>query len=268
MKSNKQLSKKYRTVWISDVHLGSKGCQAESLLRFLRNVECETLYLVGDIIDIWSLQRSVYWPQSHNDVVRTILGKAKHGTRVVYVPGNHDELMRSHAGTHFGNLEIQREAIHITADQKRLLVIHGDEFDSVVQCSRLISVAGSVAYDWLLGLNRVVNAGRRLTGRPYWSLAGYLKHKVKNAVQFISDYEQSLVQAAKKRDVDGLVCGHIHRAALQIGQQITYANCGDWVESCSALVEHSNGQLELLEKLGDQSGHDHSETPPTLTLAA
>lgn len=268
MKIDEAKAQRYRTIWVSDVHLGSKGCQAESLLKFLRNVECDTLYLVGDIIDIWSLQRSVYWPQSHNDVLRTLLGKAKHDTRVVYVPGNHDELIRGYSGSQFGNLEINREAIHTTQDGKRLLVIHGDEFDSVVQCSRLLSMMGSVAYEWLLLLNRVVNSARKVFGRPYWSLAGYLKHKVKNAVQFISHYEDALVKTAVHRRVDGVVCGHIHRAALEQMQGMIYANTGDWVESCSALVEHEDGRLELLEHLSNLELSAVADHQPRMPWAA
>ena len=268
MKINTTKTKRYRTVWVSDVHLGSKGCQAESLLKFLRSVECETLYLVGDIIDIWSLQRSVYWPQSHNDVLRTILGKAKHDTRVVYVPGNHDEMIRGYVGNQFGNLEIIREALHTTADGKRLLVMHGDEFDSVVQCSRLLSMMGSLAYEWLLLFNRVVNSVRKVFGRPYWSLAGYLKHKVKNAVQFIGHYEDTLVKTAVHRQADGVVCGHIHRAALQKMQGMIYANTGDWVESCSALVEHQDGRLELLEHLSTLGLSTVEDDPQRMARAA
>ncbi|MEL0082130.1 MAG: UDP-2,3-diacylglucosamine diphosphatase [Gammaproteobacteria bacterium] len=268
MKTQKLPAVRYRTVWVSDIHLGTRGCQAESLLYFLRNVRCDTLYLVGDIIDVWSLRRSVYWPQSHNDVVRTLLGKAKNGTRVVYIPGNHDDLVRAHTGTRFGNLEICREAIHHTADNQRLLVLHGDEFDSVVQYSKLLAVAGSIAYEWLLSLNRLVNASRHWFGRPYWSLAGYLKHKVKNAVQFIDRYQETLAQAAKSRDVDGIICGHIHRATLEQIGQMTYANTGDWVESCTALVEHDNGQLELLEGLGTRAWHRSEASEPPRSIAA
>ena len=268
MKLDENRAVKYRAIWISDVHLGTRGCQAESLLRFLRNVECETIYLVGDIIDIWSLQRSIYWPQSHNDVLRTILGKAKHGTRVVYVPGNHDEMIRGYVGTRFGNLEISSEAIHQTAAGERMLVIHGDEFDSVVQCSRLLAIIGSVAYEWLLRLNRLVNGARKLVGKPYWSLAGFLKHKVKNAVQFIGNYEDALVKAAETRGVDGVICGHIHRAALENMDQILYANTGDWVESCSALVEHEDGRLELLEHLSQHLPAAPTELKTAISKAA
>ncbi len=237
----------YRTIFISDVHLGCRGCQAQLLLDFLRSTRCETLYLVGDIIDFWSMRKGIYWPQAHNDVLRTILGKAKHGTRVVYVPGNHDEIFRPYAGTVFGNVEIARQSIHETADRKRLLVLHGDEFDGVVQCSPLLARIGSRAYEFLIWLNRYVNAIRRRMGYRYWSLAAFLKHKVKNAVQYIGAFEEVVAAAARKQGVDGLVCGHIHRPEIRRVNGVLYCNDGDWVESCSALVEHADGRLELLD---------------------
>jgi UDP-2,3-diacylglucosamine pyrophosphatase LpxH len=239
--------RRFRTVWISDVHLGFRGCNAELLLDFLRTVECDTLYLVGDIVDVWEMERRMFWPQAHNNVVRTILGKAKHDTTVVYVPGNHDEVLRDFAGMDFGNVQIRRQAIHTTADGRKLLIMHGDEMDSVVQCSRFLAVLGSRAYDLLLRLNRYVNAARKLFGKPYWSLAAFLKHKVKNAVNFISSFEKGVAHEARRRKVDGVVCGHIHRAEIRMIDGILYCNDGDWVESCTALVEHADGQLEILD---------------------
>ncbi len=239
----------YRTVWISDVHLGFRGCSAEYLLEFLRSFECDTLYLVGDIIDLWQLKKRPYWPQAHNDVLRTILGKAKHGTRVVYVPGNHDDPARDYAGFTFGNVHIEREAIHTLASGERLLVLHGDEFDTVVQCSPWAAKFGALLYEWLIELNHVVNWGRRRLGWPYWSLAAFLKHKVKDAVQYIGNYEAAVVHAARHRGVDGVVCGHIHRAELTELRGMRYLNCGDWVESCTALTEHRDGELELVHWL-------------------
>ena len=236
-----------RTIWISDVHLGFKGCRADYLLDFLHATECETLYLVGDIIDLWQMRSGIYWPQEHNNVIRTILGKAKRGTRVVYVPGNHDDMMREYDGMSFVNVAIRREAIHTTADGRRLLVLHGDEFDSVIKCSKLLAILGSHAYDWLLRVNRLVNWWRTKRGRPYWSLAAYLKHKVKNAVNYISNFEHAVAAAAKRHRVDGLVCGHIHRAEITEIDGITYINDGDWVESCTALVERYDGSLHLLQ---------------------
>lgn len=237
---------KVRTAWISDVHLGFRGCSAELLLDFLHNVECETLYLVGDIIDLWSMKRGLYWPQQHNNVVRTLLGKAKHGTRIVYVPGNHDAAFREHADTVFGNVEIRREMMHETRDGRQLLVMHGDEFDAVVKNARWLAVVGSHAYDGLLWLNYGFNGLRRRLGMGYWSLAGYLKHKVKNAVHYIGSFEEAVGREAKRRCADGVVCGHIHHAEVREIQGVLYCNCGDWVESHTALVEHHNGDLELL----------------------
>lgn len=240
-------SLKFRTIWISDVHLGTRGCQAGFLLDFLRSVECDTLYLVGDIVDFWAMESGgLYWPQEHNNVVRTVLGKAKHDTRVVFIPGNHDEVLRDFIGNTFGNLEIRRDAMHLTRDGRRLLVLHGDEFDTVVKCSRWLAVLGSRAYDLLLYMNRWVNLARRTFGLPYWSLAAFLKHKVKEAVSFISSFEQAVAHEARKRGADGVVCGHIHRAAISEFEGITYLNDGDWVESCTALVERHDGRLEIL----------------------
>jgi UDP-2,3-diacylglucosamine pyrophosphatase LpxH len=235
-----------RSVFISDVHLGFKGCRAEFLLDFLRRVECEQIFLVGDIIDLWSLQRSFYWPQAHNDVIRTILGKAKHGTRVTYVPGNHDRAFRDHDGLTLGNVEIRLEAIHETADGRRFLVLHGDEFDSIVRASPLLESLGNRAYAAALRLNRYVNEVRQLFGYPYWSLAAFLKHKVKNAVKYIANFERALAVEARRRGVDGVICGHIHRAEITEIDGILYCNDGDWVESCTTLVEDFAGRLSLL----------------------
>jgi UDP-2,3-diacylglucosamine pyrophosphatase LpxH len=241
-----QSALRLRSVFISDVHLGFKGCRAEFLLDFLRRVECEQIYLVGDIIDLWSLQRTFYWPQAHNDVIRTILGKAKHGTRVVYVPGNHDRAFRDHDGLTLGNVEIRLEAIHETADGRRFLVLHGDEFDSIVRASPLLESVGNHAYAAALRLNRYVNAVRQRLGYPYWSLAAFLKHKVKNAVKYIANFERALAVEARRRGVDGVICGHIHRAEITEIDGILYCNDGDWVESCTTLVEDFAGRLSLL----------------------
>lgn len=237
---------KVRAAWVSDVHLGFRGCSADLLLDFLHSLECETLYLVGDIIDLWSMKKGLFWPQQHNDVLRALLGKAKRGTRIVYVPGNHDEAFRDHADTVFGNVEIRREAIHETLDGRRLLIIHGDELDAVVQNARWLAVLGSHAYDALLWLNQGLNALRHRFGFGYWSLAGYLKHKVKNAVNYIGSFEEAVGREAEKRRADGVVCGHIHHAEVRDIDGVFYGNCGDWVESHTALVEHHNGDFELL----------------------
>ena len=238
---------KFRTVWISDTHLGTPGCNAELLLDFLKSIECETLYLVGDIIDAWQLRKGWYWPPRHNDIIRCVLKAAKHGTRVVYVPGNHDELLRDYIGLDLGGVELLPEAIHVTCDGRRLLVLHGDVFDSVVIYARWLAFLGDGAYTLLLKANKLFNAIRRSFGLPYWSLAAHLKKRVKNAVQFISRFEEAVAHAAADRGVDGVVCGHIHSAEIRQFGQITYYNDGDWVESCTALVEHAGGAMEVID---------------------
>lgn len=237
---------KVRSVWISDIHLGFKGCSAEFLLDFLHHVECEYLYLVGDIIDVWEMKKRMFWPQEHNNVIRTILGKAKHDTKVVFVPGNHDEVFRDYDGAVFGNVRIAHDAIHTTADNRKLLILHGDEFDSVVKCSPMVAKIGSRLYEFLLRANRWVNFVRRKMGFSYWSLAAFLKHKVKNAVQYISNFEEAVSHEAARQGVDGVVCGHIHRAEITRIHDIDYYNCGDWVESCTALVEQPDGEMQIL----------------------
>ena len=238
---------RFRTIFISDIHLGTPGCNAELLVNFLKSVECETLYLVGDIIDGWRLRKGWYWPAAHNDVVRCILKMAKRGAHVVYVPGNHDELLRDYIGLAFGDVTVANEAIHRTADGRRLLVIHGDQFDGVVLYARWLAFLGDSAYELLLKSNALVNWVRRRFGLPYWSLAKHMKARVKNAVQFISRYEEVVAHAAAERQVDGVVCGHIHSAEIRQFGDITYYNDGDWVESCTALVEHADGRMELID---------------------
>lgn len=241
-----QTAKRYRSIWISDVHLGFPGCSANYLLDFLRSTKCDYLYLVGDIIDVWYMKKRMYWPQEHNNVIRTILGKAKHGTKVIYIPGNHDEIFRDYVGLEFGNIKIKQDAIHTMVDGKRFLVSHGDEFDTVVQCSPVLAIFGSKLYDWLLYANRHVNYVLRKLGYGYWSLASFLKHKVKNAVQYIGNFEHAVMYAAVGKGVDGYICGHIHRPEISKMNTIMYCNTGDWVESCSALVEKDDGTLEIL----------------------
>ena len=236
----------YRAVFISDVHLGFSGCSAQYLLNFLRSTKCDYLYLVGDIIDVWQMKKKGYWPQEHNDVIRTILGKAKHGTKIIYVPGNHDELLRDFESLVLGNLEIHNEYIHTTKDGKRFLILHGDQFDGVVMHSKYLALIGSTLYELLLQANSSVNFVRRKLGFSYWSLANMLKQKVKGAVSYISNFETALAHAAHKHDVDGIISGHIHRAELSHINNIIYCNCGDWVESCTALVERHDGTIELL----------------------
>lgn len=262
-----EVKKYYRTAWISDVHLGFKGCQADYLLEFLEHTQCETLYLVGDIIDMWSMKKGMYWPQSHNAVLLSILKKAQSGTRVVYVPGNHDEMVRDYADFSMGNIEIRKHAIHETADGRKLLMMHGDEFDGVVRCSKAISLMGSKLYEWLLWSNRWINYARRKLGKPYWSLAGYLKHRVKNAVNYISNFEAAVAYEARKHGVDGLVCGHIHRAEMSEVGGVLYLNDGDWVESCTALVECYDGSLELIRWTDKQEVLKREKVEPQVQVA-
>lgn len=239
---------KVRTVWISDIHLGTPGCQAQALLEFLKDVECDTLYLVGDIIDGWQLRRTWYWPQAHNDVVQKILRKARKGTRVVFVPGNHDEFARRYRDHNFGGVDVVEDCIHTTADGKRLWITHGDLFDGVIQCARWLALLGDVAYEFMLRVNRNLNHCRARLGLPYWSLSKYLKLKVKRAVSYVSDFEGAVAKEARKRGVDGVVCGHIHHAEMRMIDGILYCNDGDWVESLTALVEHPDGRLEIIDR--------------------
>lgn len=239
-------ARKYRTVWISDVHLGTRGCNAEMLLDFLRSIKCETLYLVGDIVDGWRLRKGWYWPDAHNEVVRRILKMAHNGTRVVFVVGNHDEMLRPYAGMSFGGVHLVHEDIHETADGKRLLVTHGDGFDSVVLYARWLAFLGDAAYSLLLRTNVWFNTIRRWLKLPYWSLSAYLKKRVKNAVQFVCDFEEAVTHAASERQLDGVVCGHIHCAEIRPIGNIVYYNDGDWVESCTALVEQRDGSMEII----------------------
>ncbi len=236
----------FRSIWISDAHLGTRSCKAEYLLDFLRHTESRYLYLIGDMIDFWNLRNGWYWPPLHNQVLQAVMEKAARGTQVVFVPGNHDEVFRDHVGRVFGGVEVAADAVHRTADGRQLLVLHGDEFDSIVRHSKWLAMFGSWIYDFLLYSNRWVNLVRRKLGFPYWSLAAYLKHKVKNAVNYISNFEQALVHEARKRGVDGVVCGHIHKATIEHYDGMLYCNDGDWVESCTALVEQTDGGLALV----------------------
>ncbi|HEY1770666.1 MAG TPA: UDP-2,3-diacylglucosamine diphosphatase [Chthoniobacterales bacterium] len=238
----------YRTVWISDVHLGTRGSNAGALLDFLRETDFETLFIVGDLIDIWSLRRGIYWPQEHNDVIQKILRKARKGARVIYVPGNHDEFLRGHLGA-YGAIMVQRHAIHLCANGERMLVIHGHELDTVVQHMKWLAVLGDLGYQLLLALNPAVNAFRRLFGFGYWSLSKAVKRRVKDAVSFIGAYEEAVVRYSERYSVQSVCCGHIHTPVMRRIGPITYYNCGDWVENCSAMVEHLDGRIELLNNL-------------------
>jgi UDP-2,3-diacylglucosamine pyrophosphatase LpxH len=239
-------STRYRTIWLSDTHLGTRGCQARALLDFLEAHECDYLYLVGDIIDFWALRRAPRWTQLHSDVIRTVLTKARSGTVVTLVPGNHDEYLRRFCDLQLGNIMVTREAIHRTVDGRLFLVLHGDQFDGITRCHRWLALTGDVGYDVLLAINRWVNRWRRLLRLPYWSLSAYVKGKVKQAVNFITAFESALAHEAHRRSLHGVVCGHIHRAEIREIEGILYCNTGDWVESCTALAERPDGALELL----------------------
>jgi UDP-2,3-diacylglucosamine pyrophosphatase LpxH len=242
--------REFRTIWISDVHLGTRGCNHELLIDFLDHTDSETMYLVGDIIDGWRLKKKVYWPPEHNDIVWRILKRAKRGTRIVYIPGNHDEMVRPFSGMNLGGVEIMRAAFHDTADGRRLMVLHGDEFDTIMLAHRWLAFVGDALYHVMMKLNNWVAGARKRLGLPYWSISKAAKHKVKNAVEFISKYEEVVARAAAERGVDGVVCGHIHTAEFRTfdhdGKQIEYWNDGDWVEGCNALVEHFDGTMEIL----------------------
>ena len=242
-----QAHNRYRTIWISDFHLGMKACKAHFLLDFLRHNESDTLYLVGDVFDGWALARSWNWAQSHNDVIQKLLRKARKGTRVVYIPGNHDEFARDYVDLNFGHVEVRDEVHHYTADGRKFVILHGDNFDGMIRHARWVSLLGAKVYRGLLSLNRVVNFFRRLVGLPYWSLAAFLKHKTKRALQYMADFETAMTHVAQSHNADGVVCGHIHHAEIRQIGAVQYANCGDWVESCTALVEHFDGQLELIQ---------------------
>jgi UDP-2,3-diacylglucosamine pyrophosphatase LpxH len=263
----------YRAIFISDTHLGTRGCKAEHLLDFLRHHESDVLYLVGDIIDGWAMKRGLFWPQAHNDVVQKVLRKARKGTQVVYVPGNHDEFGRQFVGLDFGGISIRDEAVHCLADGRRLWVVHGDFADGVIRHAKWLAHVGDTLYDLALWLNRHFNALRARLGLTYWSLSQYLKHKVKNAVSFITDFERVLVREAYRRGFDGVVCGHIHRAEIREFDGLLYCNDGDWVESLTALVETHEGELQLVEwktllapgdpvlRWDEPDGHSEREAP-------
>ena len=236
----------YRAVFISDLHLGTPGCQAEALLDFLKSHTSDSLYLVGDIVDGWQLRRKWYWPQAHNDVVQKLLRRVRKGSRVIYIPGNHDEFARDFVEHHFGGIEVMEEATHTLLDGRKLWLIHGDYFDAVVQYAKWLAYVGDSLYELTLSLNRHFNRLRARLGMRYWSLSAYLKGKVKKALNFVTDFENAVAHEAQKRGYQGVVCGHIHRAEIRMINGILYCNDGDWVESRSALVEHVDGHLELI----------------------
>ena len=242
---------RYRAIFISDLHIGTPGFQADAMLDFLKHHPSQMLYLVGDIVDGWQLRRRWFWPQSHNDVVQKLLRRARKGCRVIYVPGNHDEFARAFVGHAFGGVEVLEEAVHVTATGQRLWVVHGDLFDGVIQCAKWLAYVGDWLYELTLKLNRHLNRMRARMGLEYWSLSAYLKHKVKKAVNFISDFETAVAHEARRRGFDGVVCGHIHHAEIRSVDGVLYCNDGDWVESRTALVEHMDGRLEIVSWSGE-----------------
>jgi UDP-2,3-diacylglucosamine pyrophosphatase LpxH len=258
--------RRFHALFLSDMHLGTKGCQAGRILDFLRHHEADTIYLVGDIVDGWQMRSHWHWPQTHNDVVQKLLRQARKGVRIVYVPGNHDEFLRDYCGVHFGGVEVVEKAVHRSIDGRRYLVIHGDHFDLVVKHARWLAYLGDHAYTAALALNRIFNAARRLMGFPYWSLSQWLKLKVKNAVSYIGEYERALVADAAHHGVDGVICGHIHHAAIHERFGTRYINCGDWVESCTAVVEHLDGRFEIVTWT-DAMGHGIADAAPVLDVA-
>lgn len=255
-------ARRVRAIFLSDIHLGTRACQAERLLGFLAAHRCDFLYLVGDIIDFWSMSRGVYWPAAHNTVVQKILKRARRGVKVVFVPGNHDELAREHAGASFGAIRVMQDYVHTAADGRRYLLIHGDEFDQVTRYHRWLAVLGDRAYGMLVRLNLVLSKLRRTLGiAGYWSLSGYAKRKVKRALDFISDFEGSVARHARERGVDGVICGHIHAAAMRDVEGVAYLNCGDWVDSCTAIVEHAGGRMELVHWDADRAAASAAPLP-------
>ena len=238
---------RYRTLWLSDIHLGSRACRIDLLLDFLRRHRCERLYLVGDIIDLERMRNRLYWPKAHTEALELILAMARSGTRVVYVPGNHDHDFRGMAGSHLGPVEVHRETVHETADGRRLLVLHGDEFDSALRCNALASLIGCAGYGLLLGLNRLTHGVNALLRRPYWSLAQAVKMRIGKAARYVARFQEACLDAARDAGLDGVVCGHIHRADLIERKGLVYCNDGDWVESCTALAEDDRGRLALIQ---------------------
>ncbi len=238
-------TRKVRAIFISDLHLGTRGCQAEALLDFMKVYDADQFYLVGDIVDGWRLRQTWHWPQAHNDVVQKMLRKVRKGARVVYIPGNHDEFLRDYEGSTFGGVEIREEAIHICANGRKMLLLHGDKFDTIVRNVRWLALLGDHAYDFAIWLNRHIARFRRVMGLPYWSFSQWGKDKVKRAVNFIAAFEEAAVNDAKKHGADIVLCGHIHKAVIRKYGDITYVNTGDWVESCTAVLEHHDGSLEI-----------------------
>jgi len=259
-----------RSIWISDFHLGTRHSRADELLDFLRSYESEYLFLVGDIIDGWALSRSWQWPQSHSDVIQKILRKARKGTSVAYIPGNHDAFARQYAGLRFGRVTVRKSARHTLLDGRTVLIVHGDEFDGIIRYAQWLQKLGAVAYGFALALNHFVNMIRGIMHRPYWSLSAYLKQRTKKALAYIDDFEQLVAEKAHAAGVEGVVCGHIHHADVRTMGTVTYMNCGDWVESCTALVERLDGTVELVRWLDVGFSGDGQSTrrQPEMTVNA
>lgn len=248
-----------RSVFVSDVHLGTRACQAECLLNFLREYPAEHLYLIGDIFDFWAMSRSITWSGAQNTVIQKVLRRARHGEQVMLIPGNHDEALRGYVGNAFGGIRLEREWVHQTADGRRFLLIHGDEFDQVTRCHRWVAVLGDIAYNGLVRLNSWLSWVRRNLHLPgYFSIAGYAKRKVKKALEFVFQFEEAVAHAARDRGLDGVICGHIHFASIRSIADVLYVNCGDWVDSCSAIVEHPDGRLEIVRYAEHLAAHPES----------
>ncbi len=239
--------KRYRAIWISDVHLGTTECKAEYLLDFLKNNTAETIYLVGDIVDGWALKKRWYWPQKHNDVIQKLLRKARKGSKVIYIPGNHDELGRQFINMTFGDIEIKNDLIHTTLHGERLWVTHGDLFDNIISCAKWLSFVGDSLYYVILRINHFSNTLRHKYGFHYWSFSSYIKNSIKNVVKYVENFEELMAREAKRKKCDGVICGHIHKAAIKKIEGIDYYNDGDWVESLTALVETKKGKLKLVD---------------------
>jgi UDP-2,3-diacylglucosamine pyrophosphatase LpxH len=243
--------RKVRSLFLSDIHLGSRACRADELLDFLKAYDATNIFLLGDIVDFWAMSRSLYWPQQHNTVVQKILKKARHNVRVHLIPGNHDEALREYVGSSFGDITLLRDHVYTAADGRRYALLHGDEYDQVTTCHRWVSVLGDFSYTVLVHLNRVLSLIRRKVGvSGHWSLADYAKRNVLQAVSFISDFENAVVRDVKRRGLDGVICGHIHTPIVRKINGLTYMNCGDWVDSCTAIVEHYDGRMELVRWTG------------------
>lgn len=256
----------FRTLFISDVHLGSKAAKTDYLLDFLRHHDADTIILVGDIIDGWRLRRNWYWPQGCNDVVQKLLRKARKGARIIYIPGNHDEFLREFPGSHFGGIEVAERTVHEAADGKKYLIIHGDEFDVVVRNARLLAYLGDWAYDAAIAINVILAAVRRRIGLPYWSFSAWAKLQVKHAVNFIGEFQRVVVDEAKRNDVDGVICGHIHHAVISEMDGIRYINTGDWVESCTAIAENEDGSFELITWMQAEENPENIEQEEQIAL--